>query len=68
MISDKSSLARIDVPAVRAAYIDLRVCELRVLAAETAVEFWREQLQRGLASLRLQLWSAMRRGDGQRRE
>ena len=37
MISDKSSLARIDVPAVRAAYIDLRVAELRVLAAKTAV-------------------------------
>jgi hypothetical protein len=68
MIDDKSSLARMDVPAVRDARIALRVCELRVLAAETAVEFWREQLQRGLASLRLQLWSAMRRGDGQRRE
>jgi hypothetical protein len=44
-----------DVPEVRAAYIDLRVCELRVLAAKTAVEFGREQRQRGLASLRLQL-------------
>jgi hypothetical protein len=56
-----------DVPEVRAAYIDLRVCELRVLAAKTAVEFGREQRQRGLASLRLQLlnyearrWSASR--------
>jgi hypothetical protein len=59
-----------DVPEVRAAYIDLRVCELRVLAAKTAVEFGREQRQRGLASLRLQLLvrSTMRRGDGQRRE
>jgi hypothetical protein len=59
-----------DVPEVRAAYINLRICELRVLAAKTAVEFGREQRQRGLASLRLQLLvrSTMRRGDGQRRE
>jgi hypothetical protein len=49
---------------IRAARIDLRVAELRVLAAETAVEFGREQRQRGLASLRLQLLapSAMWRG------
>jgi hypothetical protein len=59
-----------DIPEIRAAYIDLRVCELRVLAAQTAVEFGREQRQREIASLRLQLLarSAMRRGDGQRRE
>jgi hypothetical protein len=42
----------------------LRIAELRVLAAQTAVEFWREQQQHGLASLRLQLLvrSAMKRG------
>lgn len=70
MTSDKSSLARMDNADIRAAYIDLRVCELRVLAAKTAVEFGREQRQRGLASLRLQLLvrSALRRDDGQRRE
>ena len=70
MTSDKSSLARMDNADIRAAYIDLRVCELRVLAAKTAVEFGREQRQRGFASLRLQLIarSAMRRSDGQRRE
>jgi hypothetical protein len=54
-----------DVPAVREAFIDLRVAELRVLAAKTAVEFWREQAQ---PSLRQQLLERMRRGDGQRRE
>jgi hypothetical protein len=66
MTSDKSSPALMDIPEIRATYIDLRVCELRVLAAKTAVEFGREQRQRGLASLRLQLLarSAMRRGDG----
>ena len=53
MISDKSSLARIDVPAVRKAYIDLRVAELRLLAAETALAYCREQRQHGLASLQL---------------
>jgi hypothetical protein len=54
-----------DVPAVRAARIELRVAELRVLAAKTAVEFGREQPQ---PSLRLLVRSAMRRGDGQRRK
>jgi hypothetical protein len=70
MTTDDAPLALNDVPAVRAARIDLRVAELRVLAAKTAVAFWREQQQHGLASLRLQLLarSAMRRGDGQRRE
>jgi hypothetical protein len=53
-----------DVPAIRDARIRLRLAELRVLAAQTAVEFWREQQQDGLASLQLQLLarSAMRRG------
>ena len=32
-----------DVPEVRAARIDLRVAELRLLAAQTAVKFGREQ-------------------------
>jgi hypothetical protein len=70
MTSDKSSSALMDIPEIRAAYIDLRVCELRVLAAQTAVAFGSEERQRGLASLRLELLarSAMRRGDGQRRE
>jgi hypothetical protein len=43
MTSDKSSSALMDIPEIRAAHIDLRVCELRVLAAQTAVAFWREQ-------------------------
>jgi hypothetical protein len=53
MITDKPCLARMDNADIRTAYIDLRVAELRVLAAKTAVEFWREQRQRGLASLQL---------------
>jgi hypothetical protein len=70
MTSDKSSLARMDTPTVREAFIDLRVAELRLLAAKTAVAYCREQRQRGVASLRLQLLarSAMWRGDGRRRE
>lgn len=32
---------RMDIPAVRAARIELRVAELRVLAARTALEYWR---------------------------
>jgi hypothetical protein len=63
MTRDKSSLARMDTPAVREAFIDLRVAELRVLADKTAVEFWREQPQ---PSFRLQLL-ARRRGDTDRR-
>ena len=43
MTTDDAPLARMDVPAVRDAYIELRVCELRVLAAKTAVEFGRAQ-------------------------
>ena len=35
--------ARKDIPAVRAARIDLRVSELRVLAARTALEYWRSR-------------------------
>jgi hypothetical protein len=64
MTTNKSFLARMDVPAVRAAYIDLRVAELRLLAAKTMVEFGREERQRELASLRL---LARRRGDTDRR-
>jgi hypothetical protein len=58
-----------DVPEVREARIRLRIAELRVLAAKTAIEFWREQPSHGLASLRFQelLRSAIRRRDGQRR-
>lgn len=67
MTTDDAPLARMDVPEVREAYIDLPVCELRVLAAETAVEFWREQRQRGLASLRLQLLVRSAMGRGRRR-
>jgi hypothetical protein len=65
MTTNDAPLARMDVPAVREAYIDLRICELRVLAAETALEFWREQPQ---PSLRLLVRSAMKRGDSQRRK
>ena len=67
MITDNAPTARMDVPAVREAFIDLRDAELRLLAAKTAVEFWREQPQ---PSLRLQLLarSAMKRADGQRRK
>jgi hypothetical protein len=62
--TDKSSLARMDVPEVREAFIDLRVAELRLLAAKTAVAYCREQRQRGLASMQL---LARRRGDTDRR-
>jgi hypothetical protein len=64
MTTNKSPLAPMDVPAVRDARIELRLAELKVMAAQTAVEFWREQRQHGLASLRLQelVRSAMRRG------
>jgi hypothetical protein len=64
MTSDKSSSALMDIPEIRAAYIDLRVCELRLLAAQTAVAYCREQRERGLASLQL---LARRRGDTDRR-
>jgi hypothetical protein len=37
MTTNDAPLARMDVPAVRDARIRLRVAELRVLAAETAV-------------------------------
>ena len=42
-MTDNAPLARMDVPAVRAAYIDLRICELRVLACETALQYWRDR-------------------------
>jgi hypothetical protein len=32
-----------DIPEVRSARIALRVAELRLLAAKTTVEYWREQ-------------------------
>jgi hypothetical protein len=60
MITDNAPSARMDVPAVREAFIDLRVAELRLLAAKTAVEFCRVQRERDLASLQL---LARRRGD-----
>jgi hypothetical protein len=64
VISDDFPSARMDMPAVREAYIDLRVAELRLLAAKTAVAFGRDQRRRELASLRL---LARRRGDTDRR-
>ena len=49
MTDNKSSVPRMDVPAVREAFIDLRVAQLRLLAAETAVEFLCEQCERSLS-------------------
>jgi hypothetical protein len=47
MITDDAPpVPMMDRPEVRAAFINLRVCELRTLAARTAVEFWREQARR----------------------
>jgi hypothetical protein len=53
---------------VRDARIRLRLAELRVMVAETAIEFWLEQWQRELASTAMRARSAMKRGNGQRRE
>jgi hypothetical protein len=41
-LDDAPPPALMDRVEVRAAFIDLRVAELRTLAAWTAVEFWRE--------------------------
>jgi hypothetical protein len=41
--NDKSSLPLMDNPTVRTARINLRLAELRLLAARTAFEFGREQ-------------------------
>jgi hypothetical protein len=44
MTTDDVPLVRMmDVPNVREAYIDLRIAELRVLAAKTALAYCREQ-------------------------
>jgi hypothetical protein len=63
--SDNVPSALMDIPEVRDAHIRLRIAELRVLAAQTAIEFWRGQPQ---PSLRVLLRSAMRRANGQRHE
>jgi hypothetical protein len=45
MTADDAPVARMDRREVRAAYIDLRICELRVLACETALQYWRERCE-----------------------
>jgi hypothetical protein len=65
MTTDKSSLARMDVPEIRQAFINWRLAQLKQLAAQTAIDFWHEQPQ---PSFRQQLLERMRRANGQRRE
>jgi hypothetical protein len=64
MTTNDASRPRMNLPDIRDARIHLRIAELRVLAAKTAIEFWREKPQ---PSPQQQLLERMRRGDGQRR-
>ena len=53
-------------PEVIAARIDLRVAQLRVLAARTAVEYWRERTARRLKMLGIPERPGRGRRDGDR--